>query len=186
MYTRFKVNIWAAYLAKMGSLSSKNCGVQYLLCVIDVFTKYFWIKSLNDKKVKTVLNGFFEIANESNANQINYGMIKEKIPNLIAKSNNKSYLGYLNELVDQYKNTYHRSIRKKSIHADYFVLTKEIEFSHKFPQFKIDDSVRITKCKNIFSKGYTKKWSREIFTIDSVLKTNLQTYKVKDLNNKQY
>ena len=37
----FKDNIWAADLAEMGSLgSSFNCGVKYLLCLIDVFTKY--------------------------------------------------------------------------------------------------------------------------------------------------
>ena len=41
-YVRFKDNIWAADLAGMGSLSSKNKNVKYLLCVIDVFTKYVW------------------------------------------------------------------------------------------------------------------------------------------------
>ena len=40
VYARFKDNIWAAYLAKMESLSSKNKSVKCLLCVIDVFTKY--------------------------------------------------------------------------------------------------------------------------------------------------
>ena len=40
VYARFKDNIWAADLAEMGSLSSKNKSVKYLLCVIDVFTKY--------------------------------------------------------------------------------------------------------------------------------------------------
>ena len=44
---RFKDNIWAADLAEMGSLSSKNQGVKYLLCVTDVFTKYAWVKPLN-------------------------------------------------------------------------------------------------------------------------------------------
>ena len=44
----FKDNIWAANIAKLGSLSSMNRGVKYLLCVIDVFTKYAWVKSLKD------------------------------------------------------------------------------------------------------------------------------------------
>ena len=47
------------------------------------------------------------------------------------------------------------------------------------------DRVRITKHKNIFSKSYTKNWSREIFIIDSVLKNNLWTYKIKDLNGEK-
>ena len=45
----------------MGSLSSKNKNVEYLLCVIDFFTKYAWIKRLKDKKGKTVVNTFIEI-----------------------------------------------------------------------------------------------------------------------------
>ena len=46
----------------------------------------------------------------------------------------------------------------------------------------MNDRDRITKYKNNFSKGYTENWSREIFIIDSVLKTNPWTYKLKDLN----
>ena len=38
----------------------------YILCVIDVFTKYAWVKPLKDKRGKTVLNGFIKILNESN------------------------------------------------------------------------------------------------------------------------
>ena len=65
MYVRFKDNICAVDLAEMGSLSSKNRGVKYFLCVIDVFTKYTWLKPLKDKKAITVLNGFIEIVNKS-------------------------------------------------------------------------------------------------------------------------
>ena len=49
----------------MRSLSSKNKNSKYLLCVIDFFTKYAWVKPLKDKESKTVLNGFIEIVNES-------------------------------------------------------------------------------------------------------------------------
>ena len=45
--------------------------------------------------------------------------------------------------------------------------------------------MRITKYKNIFSKIYTKNWSREIFIINSVLKANHWTYKIKDLNGEK-
>ena len=65
-YTRFKENIWAADLAEMESFSSKNKNVKNLLCVINVFTKYAWLKPLKNKKGKTVLNAFVEIVNESN------------------------------------------------------------------------------------------------------------------------
>ena len=52
----------------MGSLSSRHKNDKYLLCVVDVFTKYAWIKPLKDKKAKTVLNAFVETVNESNHN----------------------------------------------------------------------------------------------------------------------
>ena len=87
-------------------------------------------------------------------------------------NNSKSYLSYLNKLVDQYNNTYHHSINKKPINADYSALTEKIETNLKAPKFKVNESVRITKYKNIFSKGYTENWSREIFINNSVLKTN--------------
>ena len=61
-----KDNIWTIDLAEMGSLSSRIRNVEYILCVIDVFTKYAWAQLLKDKKVKTVLNAFTEMVNESN------------------------------------------------------------------------------------------------------------------------
>ena len=66
VHAKFKDNIWAEYLAEMGSMSSKNKNVKFLLCVIDVFTKYKWVKPIKDKKGKTVLNAFIEIVNGSN------------------------------------------------------------------------------------------------------------------------
>ena len=67
MYARFKNSIWAADLDELGWLSSKSLGVKYLLCVIDVFTKYCWFKNIlwKMKKVKNVLNSFFEIVKKS-------------------------------------------------------------------------------------------------------------------------
>ena len=47
VYERFKDNILAT---EMESLSSKNKNVKYILCVIDLFTKYAWAKCLKDKK----------------------------------------------------------------------------------------------------------------------------------------
>ena len=65
LYLRFKDNIWAADLAELWSLSSFNSSGKYLLCLIDIFTKYVWVKPLTDKKAKTVLNGFIGIVNKS-------------------------------------------------------------------------------------------------------------------------
>ena len=64
----------------------------------------------------------------------------------------KSYLSYLNKLIDQYNDTYDHSISKKPLDADYSALTENIETNHKVPKFKVNDRVRITKYKNIFVK----------------------------------
>ena len=92
-------------------------------------------------------------------------------------------LGYLNKLVDKYKNSFHHSNGKISIDADYSALTEEIEtklIKSTIQKSKKFDTVRITRYKSIFSKGYTKNWSREKSIIDSVLKSNPWTYKIKD------
>ena len=54
----------------MESSASNKKNVNYFLCVIDVFTKYAWIKPLENKKKKTVLYAFIEIVNEYNSNPI--------------------------------------------------------------------------------------------------------------------
>ena len=66
VYAKCKDNIWVSDLAEIESLPSRNKNVKYFLCVVDVFTKYAWVKPLKDKKGKTVLNAFIEIVNESN------------------------------------------------------------------------------------------------------------------------
>ena len=43
VYSRFKDNIWEADLPDMGSFSSSNRSIKYLLCVIDVSIKYAWV-----------------------------------------------------------------------------------------------------------------------------------------------
>ena len=53
----------------------------------------------------------------------------------------------------------------------------------KDPKFKVVDHVRISKCKNIFAKGYTPNWSEEIFIIKKVKDTTPWTYVINDLND---
>ena len=73
---------------------------------------------------------------------------------------NKSFLIYLSKVVDQYNNTYHHYINEKLINTDYFALTEKIGANLKASKFKVNDRARISKYKNIFSKGCTENWSR--------------------------
>ena len=49
VYSSFRDNIWGVDLADMQSLSKYNKGNKYLLCAIDIFSKYAWVVPLNDK-----------------------------------------------------------------------------------------------------------------------------------------
>ena len=78
-------------------------------------------------------------------------------------NNSKSYFPYLNKLVDQCNNTYHHSLKKKLFKADYSALIENIVTNAEAPKFRVNNRVRITKYKNIFSKGYTGKNIKVIF-----------------------
>ena len=66
VYSQFKDNIWGVDLADMQSLSKKNEGIKYLLCVIDLYSKYVFVIPLENKKGISVTNGFNKIIKQSN------------------------------------------------------------------------------------------------------------------------
>ena len=66
MYSSFKDNIWGVDLADMQLLSKFNKGFKFLLCVIDIFSKYAWVIFLKDKKSISIVNAFQIISKESN------------------------------------------------------------------------------------------------------------------------
>ena len=65
VYSSFKDNIWGVDLADMQLLSKFNKGFRFLLCVIDIFSKYAWVIPLKDKKGVSIVNAFQIILKES-------------------------------------------------------------------------------------------------------------------------
>ena len=61
VYSSFRDNIWGVDLADMQSLSKYNKGIKYLLCAIDLFSKYAWVVPLKDKRGITIVNAFQKI-----------------------------------------------------------------------------------------------------------------------------
>ena len=61
VYSSFRENIWGEDLADMQSLNKYNKGIKYLLCAIDLFSKYAWVVTLKDKKGTSIVNAFLEI-----------------------------------------------------------------------------------------------------------------------------
>ena len=93
------------------------------------------------------------------------------------------YFDVLDDIVNKYINTVHRSIIKKPIDITSDSYAEYIEDSDKIePKFKVGDRTRISKYKNIFTKGYTQNWSEEVFIISKVKNTIPRTYVICDLN----
>ena len=96
------------------------------------------------------------------------------------------YFDVLNDIVDEYNNTYHKTIKMKPIDvkSDSFAEYNE-ESSEKDPKFKVGDHVRTSKYKNIFSKVYAPNWSEEIFAVKKINNTVPWTYVISDFNGEE-
>ena len=66
VHSPFLDNIWGPDLADMQLVSKFNRGICFLLCVIDIFSKYAWVIPFKDKKGITITNSFQKILDESN------------------------------------------------------------------------------------------------------------------------
>ena len=66
VYSQFKDNIWGVDLADMQSLSRKNKCIKYLLCAIDLYSKYAFVIPLKDKKGISIVNAFDTLIKQSN------------------------------------------------------------------------------------------------------------------------
>ena len=109
--------------------------------------------------------------------------LKNKIYKYMTAISKNVYINNLDDIVKEYNNTYHRTIKMKHIDVKgntYIDFKKEI--NNKDPKFKIGDHVRISKYKNIFAKGYMPNWSEELFTIKKIKNTVPWTYVINDLN----
>ena len=96
------------------------------------------------------------------------------------------YIDKLDDTVNKYNNKYHNTIKMKPadvISNTYMESSKEI--NNKDPKFKFGDTVRISKYKSIFAKGYTPNWSEEAFVIKKAKNTLSWTYITSDLNGEE-
>ena len=207
----------------MQLISKLNKGFRFLLCVIDIFSKFAWVvplkyiigisivdafqkildksggkpnKILVDKGSEFYNNSFikwlkdkdievFSIHNEVKT-VVAEGFIrtlKTKIYKYLTSMSKNVYIDKLDDIVGEYHNTYHRTIKMKPVDVkDNTHIDFEKEFNDKDRKFKIGDHVKISKYKNIFAKGYTKNWSENLFVIKKIKKTDPWTYVINELN----
>ena len=221
--------IWAADLADMRALSKENDGYNFLLLVIDTFSKYGWIIPLKDKKGETIVKALKEIFKESgrrpdklwtdkgreffnkDVRDLVYlyateneekssiaerwiRTMKEKMFKYFTDYNTNKYIDVLPELVEDYNNTVHSSTKLTPTDASKEenelkvwrnLYPDRYKTSRLNPKFSVGDKVRITKKKTVFEKGYTARWTEEIFTIKEIRETNPLTYKLEDLQGEE-
>ena len=112
--------------------------------------------------------------------------LKNKIYKYMILISKNVYIDKLDDIVNEYNNTYHRTIKMKPIDVkDNTYINTDKEVNDKDPKFKVGDHLRISKYKNIFAKGYTPNWSEEVFVIKEIKKTVPWTYVINDLNGEE-
>ena len=104
----------------------------------------------------------------------------------MAATGKNVYYDVLDDIVNEYNNTKHNTIKMKPKDVKYDNKRVYIdEHNKKSARYNVGDRVRIFKFKNIFAKGYTPSWSREIFIINKINDTVPYTYNLKDLNDEE-
>ena len=183
-----------ADLVDIQLISKFNKGFGFLLCVIDIFSKYAWVVPLKDKKGITITNAFQKILKESNRkpNKIwvdkgsefynsfvkkwlqdngiemysihNAGKsvvaeglirtLKTKIYKYLTSISKNVYINKLNDIVHEYNNTYHRTIKMKPVDGkdNTYIDSMKFHCNDKDPRFKVGDHVKISKYKTFLLK----------------------------------
>ena len=172
-------------LADMQSLSKCNKGIKYLLCAIDLFSKYAWVIPIKDKKGTSIVNAFKKIISEGrkpNKIWVDQGSefynnsfkkflktnniemysacnekksavaerfirtLKNKIFKHMTTISKNIYFDVLDDIVNIYNNTVHRTIKMKPIDVtDDFYAEYNEDSNKKDPKIKVGDHVKIQK-----------------------------------------
>ena len=150
VYSGFRDNIWGANLADMQLISKFNKGFRFLLCIIDIFSKYAWVVPLKDKKCFTIVNAFQKILKEPehkpnkigidkgsefynsyfkkwlkdndieiySIQNVGKSVVAERFIRTLKKNykcmtalSKNVYIDKLDDIVNEYNNTYHRTIK---------------------------------------------------------------------------
>src|SRR6218665_3587117 len=121
--------------------------------------------------------------------------MREKMFKYFTANSTRRYIDVLESIVAQYNDTKHSSINMSPQEASMkknktlvWRNSNSINNLNSEPikrKFSVGDKVRISKKKTTFEKGYTARWSEEIFTVTKILYTNPPTYKISDYNGEE-
>ena len=103
-----------------------------------------------------------------------------------------SWLNHLDAALDKYNNRVHGTTKMTPFQMSFNTLIPRDSFANLIPnnnklrtaspKFQVGDFLRVPDKRNIYSKGYTTNWNRELFKIHSINKTNPVTYTLNDEN----
>ena len=220
---------WQADLVDMRHY--KDQGYQYILTVIDVFSKYAWaipikrktgdeisrlfeilFKERKPKKLHTdkgleFINRstkllfkeqdvhWFATENETKAQVVERfnRTLKNRMWKMFTRLQSNKWVRILPDVVYNYNSTKHRSIgmtpvegsKKENEASVYRKLFPKNSEPIKKPKFNVGDVVRITVKRGDFRKGYRPTFTKELFTIVEILKTDPITYKITALDGEE-
>ena len=156
--------------------------------------KKMWVdkgKEFYNKEVQSLVE-IYSTENEEKSSVVERWnrTMKEKMWKYFSINSTSVYIDVLDELVDEYNDTKHSSTKLTPIEASkkknktrvWMNLYPNHEVKTIKPKFSIGDTVRINKKKKTFEKGYTPRWTEEVFTITAVQRTSPVTYKIGDYN----
>ena len=152
-------------------------------------------KEFYNKNVKDLIE-LYSTENEEKSSIVERWIrtIKEKMWKYFTDNNTYTYIDILPDLVEDYNNTVHSSTKLTPVEASKKkneltvwrnLYPDRLKIRDLTPKFSVGDEVRITKKKKVFEKGYTTRWTEEIFTITRIQNTNPITYKIADLKGEE-
>lgn len=224
-----------ADLSYVGNIAKENDHIHYLLFVIDIFSRYLWVRPLKDKTAKSVLAALKEVFGERKPIRLRvdkgsefvnrsvkqfmkdsdvYMFTTQNVPkaNYVERvqrtfklllwrylryKRNFRYIDHLQQLVDNYNATPHRSLNytapkdvTKRNEANlwafmYLKKSKRVKSKRQTPfKFKVGDFVRISYTKHPFRRSYQQQYTGEVFKIAKRFRIQgIPIYKLKDFSN---
>ena len=152
-------------------------------------------KEFYNKDVKGLIE-LYSTENEEKSSVVERWIrtMKEKMWKYFTDNNTNIYIDILPDLGKDYNNTKHSSIKMTPVEASEKknelmvwrnLYPNRLDILDINPKFSVGDKVRISKKKPLFEKGFTTRWTEEIFTITKIKRTSPITYKIADLNGEE-
>ena len=158
----------------------------------------FWVdkgKEFYNKNVKELGVELYSTENEEKSCVVERWnrTMKERMFKYFTASSTRKYVDVIGEMVDNYNTTRHSSIKmtpiaaseKKNERIVWFNLYGNEPAPKLTFKFNVGNKVRITKKKGIFDKGFTPRWTEEVFTVSQIQYTDPPTYKITDSNGEE-